>query len=86
MSCERVFSSAGITIIKRRNQLKPDVVEALQTLKFAFKHALWFKDVHADVTYEEELENAALEDAEEDSDVAGVDFALELDDDCYDDE
>ena len=33
VSSERAFSSAGITISKRRNRLKGDVVEALQFIK-----------------------------------------------------
>ncbi|PCH40503.1 hypothetical protein WOLCODRAFT_57295, partial [Wolfiporia cocos MD-104 SS10] len=33
VSSERAFSSAGITISKRRNHLKADIVEALQLLK-----------------------------------------------------
>jgi hypothetical protein len=33
VSSERAFLSAGITISKRRNRLKPDIVEALQCLK-----------------------------------------------------
>jgi hypothetical protein len=33
VSSEQVFSSAGITISKRRNRLKGDIVEALQCLK-----------------------------------------------------
>jgi hypothetical protein len=33
VSSERAFSSAGITITKRRNRLRGDIVEALQVLK-----------------------------------------------------
>ena len=33
VSSERAFSSAGITISKRRNRLKGDIVEALQFIK-----------------------------------------------------
>lgn len=33
VSSERAFSSAGITISKRRNRLDGDIVEALQCLK-----------------------------------------------------
>ena len=35
--CERVFSSSKETITARRNSLGPDLVEALQLLKFATK-------------------------------------------------
>lgn len=37
VSSERAFSSAGITITKRRNRLKGDVVEALQFLKCYYR-------------------------------------------------
>ncbi|KZV84443.1 hypothetical protein EXIGLDRAFT_569214, partial [Exidia glandulosa HHB12029] len=33
VSAERAFSSAGLTITKRRNRLKGDIVEALQVIK-----------------------------------------------------
>jgi hAT family C-terminal dimerisation region len=35
--CERVFSSSKETITARRNSLAPDLVEALQLLKFSTK-------------------------------------------------
>ncbi len=35
--CERVFSSGKETATQRRNRLAPDLMEALQMLKFAFK-------------------------------------------------
>jgi hypothetical protein len=35
--CERVFSSAGETATKRRNRMKPKLMEALQMLKFMLK-------------------------------------------------
>lgn len=38
VSSERAFSSAGITITKRRNRLKGDVVEGLQILKSAIRN------------------------------------------------
>ena len=44
VSCERAFSSAGITISKRRNRLKPDIGEALQCLKCLIKHDLLFRE------------------------------------------
>jgi hypothetical protein len=43
VSSERAFSSAGITISKRRNCLKPDIVEALQVLKCTMKRELLFR-------------------------------------------
>ena len=44
VSSERAFSSAGITISKRRNRLKPDIVEALQFLKCSYHHNLLFRE------------------------------------------
>ena len=62
VSSERAFSSAGITISKRRNRLKPDVVEALQCLKFMIKRDLFFRfdpSIAADEMQEEEEEEEA---------------------------
>jgi len=44
VSSERAFSSAGITISKRRNRLKGDIVEALQFLKCLFQKDLIFRE------------------------------------------
>jgi hypothetical protein len=44
VSSERAFSSAGITISKRRNRLKPDIIEALQFLKCVYRHDLLFRE------------------------------------------
>lgn len=44
VSSERVFSSAGITISKRRNRLKGDIVEALQALKCMIHKNLLFRE------------------------------------------
>ena len=57
VSSEWAFSSAGITISKHRNCLKPDVVEALQCLKFMIKQDLFFRfdpSIAADEMQEEE--------------------------------
>jgi hAT family C-terminal dimerisation region len=43
VSSERAFSSAGITISKRRNRLKADIVEALQFLKCLIHRDLIFR-------------------------------------------
>ena len=43
VSSERAFSSAGITISKRRNRLKGDIVEALQCLKCLIHRNLIFR-------------------------------------------
>ncbi|KAJ7627174.1 ribonuclease H-like domain-containing protein [Roridomyces roridus] len=53
VSSERAFSSAGITISKRRNRLKADVVEALQCLKCFIVRNLLFRDP---VVFEPEVE------------------------------
>jgi hypothetical protein len=45
VSSERTFSSAGITISKRRNRLKGDIVEALQCLKMIYRSDLIFREV-----------------------------------------
>jgi hypothetical protein len=44
VSSERVFSQGGITISKRRNCLKADIVEALQCIKCAIRHELLFRE------------------------------------------
>jgi hypothetical protein len=53
VSSERAFSAAGITISKRRNRLKGDIVEALQFLKCLIRRDLLFREM---VTTAEELE------------------------------
>jgi hypothetical protein len=42
VSSERAFSQGGITISKRRNRLKGDIVEALQCIKCSLRHDLLF--------------------------------------------
>ena len=42
VSSERSFSSAGLTITKRRNRLGYDIVEALQILKSAIREDMLF--------------------------------------------
>jgi hypothetical protein len=37
--CERVFSSSAETDTKKRNRIKPELMEALQVLKFSLKKA-----------------------------------------------
>ena len=44
VSSERAFSQGGITISKRRNRLKGDIVEALQCVKCAIRHDLLFRE------------------------------------------
>jgi hypothetical protein len=56
ISSERAFSSVGITMSKRRNQLKGDIVEALQFQKCLIGQDLVF---HADlsVTVDSEVDH-----------------------------
>ena len=56
VSSEQPFSSAGIIISKRGNQLKPDIVEALQCLKCLYKNELIFHDVLLSSTVEKDLD------------------------------
>jgi hypothetical protein len=44
VSSERAFSQGGITISKRRNCLKGDIVEALQCMKCAIRYDLLFRE------------------------------------------
>ena len=44
VSSERAFSQGGITIDKRRNRLKGDIVEALQCVKCGIQHDLLFRE------------------------------------------
>lgn len=37
VACERLFSSSKETCTPRRNRINPDLMEALQTLKFSFR-------------------------------------------------
>ena len=61
VSSEHAFSSAGLTISKRRNRLKGDIVEALQCLKCMYHNDLIFQDVVVATQEEEDLEDMDLE-------------------------
>ena len=56
VSSERAFSSAGITISKRRNRLDADIVEALQGLKSFIQQDLMVRDVPGQSVADEELD------------------------------
>jgi hypothetical protein len=56
VSSERAFSSAGITISKRRNRLKDDIVEALQILKCFYQNDLIFREVLTSTEEEMDME------------------------------
>jgi hypothetical protein len=45
VSSERAFSQGGLTITKRRNRLKGDIVEALQALKSGIKKDTFIREV-----------------------------------------
>ncbi|KAJ7659106.1 ribonuclease H-like domain-containing protein [Mycena polygramma] len=77
VSSERAFSSAGITISKRRNRLKSDIVEALQVLKCMLRKDLIFRksslmdesdDVEQDDNGNDEPWDVILEDDPDDYD------------------
>ena len=60
VSSEHACSSAGITISKWRNRLKPDIVEALQCLKCMYKNDLTFCDVLLSSKVEKELDEEEI--------------------------
>lgn len=87
VSSERAFSSAGITITKRRNRLKGDIVEALQALKCLYRRDILFRDAPQVTT-----EPVSDDDADDDpgggdivDDTVGWDGLLDLDGDSDDD-
>ena len=81
VSSEWAFSSAGITITKRRNRLKPDIVEALQFLKCLYHHDLLFRE-EASTQFEMEESDQPRAVAENVGDLEGWDRIVEdLDDD-----
>ena len=64
--CERVFSSSKETILARRNALSPNLMEALQLLKFATKQGrgLYFTE-----GWDKDKELAELEETEKEQSV-----------------
>lgn len=74
VSSERAFSSAGITISKRRNRLSGDIVEALQVLKCMMKRDLLYRrsalvddDGMDDMGEDEKVGAAAAPDVEDEN-------------------
>lgn len=59
VSSERAFSQGGITISKRRNRLKGDIVEALQCVKCSLRNELIFQEPGPSSLTEEETEDEA---------------------------
>ena len=60
VSSERAFSSAGITLSKRRNRLQGDIVEALQFMKCLYNQDLIFREVCTMAEEEVILDDEAL--------------------------
>ena len=58
---EHAFSSAGITLSKQWNQLKGDIVEALQCLKCVYHNDLIFQNVVVAMEEEENLDEMDIE-------------------------
>jgi hypothetical protein len=77
VSSERAFSQGGITISKRRNRLKGDVVEALQCIKCGIRHDLLFRAAAPSSSLEDEEHSEELEDVPEEDlgDREGMDVA-----------
>ena len=75
VSSEHAFSSAGITISKRWNRLKGDIVEALQCLKSLINHNVMTRDVmnlskdEAHLDRETEQQDVEIDVVEGDSDL-----------------
>ena len=61
VSSEHAFSSAGLTLSKRRNRLQGDIVEALQCLKCMYHNDLIFREVVIATEEEVDLEGMDLE-------------------------
>jgi hypothetical protein len=59
--CERVFSSAKETMTLRRSRIGPDLMEALQMLKFSLRNDGRCLDFTIGTTKEEELEALEME-------------------------
>ncbi|KAL1939214.1 hypothetical protein VTO73DRAFT_10255 [Trametes versicolor] len=74
VSSERAFSSAGITISKRRNRLKGDIVEALQALKCMIHHDLLFREEPSPSAELDELDS----DSEDTADARALQAGPEL--------
>jgi hAT family C-terminal dimerisation region len=74
VSSERAFSQGAITITKRRNRLKGDIVEALQCLKSGIKNDAFLQDPV-------KLEVCESEDEQTDTDNFSLDGIFIEDDD-----
>lgn len=84
ISSERAFSQGGITISKRRNRLKGDIVEMLQCMKCAIRHDLLFREPGPSSILEAEFDDGSRDgedSGEDDQDVWDDDLLLEGEDD-----
>lgn len=71
--CERVFSSSKETTTARRNKLSPQLVEALQVLKFEHKHNKTSKTLNFTAGLDMDDEMKELETIEEAQPVEDLD-------------
>ena len=67
VSSERAFSQGGITISKRCNRLKGDIVEALQCIKSSIQHDLLLREPMLSSRLEAEEHDEELKDSGGDS-------------------
>jgi hypothetical protein len=81
MSSERAFSAAGIAVSKRRNWLKPDIVEAPQRLKGMFRSDLMFREYLVSA-HAEGIQEETGGKADETAALGDLDFDLAGDSDC----
>lgn len=85
VSSERAFSSAGITITKRRNRLKGDIMEALQFLKSFYRHqsatTTTTGDTQSTISTLADGDNGMVSGDELEEDVDSIVFAATDDDD-----
>jgi hypothetical protein len=61
VSSEEAFLQGGITISKRCNHLKGDIVKALQCVKCVIRHDLLFREPGPSSLAEEELDEFEIE-------------------------
>lgn len=85
VSSERAFSAAGITISKRRNRLKGDIVEAIEFLKAFYVRDLLYREPAPTASLEDEMEIIDEDDdsawIDEDEPVAWDSYVVDLDTD-----
>lgn len=65
MPCERIFSSAKETMAARRNRISPNLMEALQLLKFTLRNGRSL-DFTSGLGYMDELHEMEMQESEKD--------------------